>query len=141
MYVLFRLLTVIEEGRVGHDEVALVYHAQYDGKVGCLGRVGDADVGEVLVGLGEQYDDVCFFRRLKRTLNAHLLYAVGGLADAGGVYEAEGDAVYLYGVFYEVACGALDVRNDGSLFVYECVHQCALAHIRSTDDGHGDAVF
>ena len=141
MYVLFRLLTVIEEGRVRHDEVALVYHAKNDWKVRCLGRVGDTDVREVLVRLGEQYDDVRFFCCLKRTLNTHLLYTVGGLADAGGVYETEGDAVYLYGVFNEVACGTLNVRNDSTLLMYECIHQSTLAYIGSADDGNGDAVF
>ena len=101
--------------------------------------MGDTDVGELLVGFGEQDDDVRFACCLQGALYAHLLNAVGGLAYAGGVYEAEGDAFYLYGVFNEVACSALDVRNDGTLIVHESVHEGTFAYVGRTDDGHRDA--
>ena len=50
MYILLGLLAVIKEGRVGHDEVALVYYAQNNGKVRSFGRVRNADVWKILVG-------------------------------------------------------------------------------------------
>ena len=122
MDVLIFFLLLLEEGGVGHDKVALVNDTQDDGKIRSFGRVGDADIGELLVGFGEQDDDVRFACCLQGALYGHLLNAVGGLAYAGGVYEAEGDAFYLYGVFNEVARSALDVRNDGTLIF--CANSC-----------------
>ena len=130
---------MIEKRGVGHDKVALVNGTQDDGKIRGFGRVGDADVGELLVGFGEQDDNVRFACGLQGALYAHLLNAVGGFAYAGGVYEAEGDAFYPYGVFNEVARSALDVRNDGTLIVHESVHEGTFAHVGRTDDGHRDA--
>ena len=75
------------------------------------------------------------------TLDADAFHYVGGLADAGSVDEAEGDAAQVDGVFDDVACGAVDVAHDGSLFAKEGVEEGGLAHIGLADDGHGNAVL
>lgn len=104
------------------------------------GGVGECgDVGEGFPGFGEQDDDVGFAGGLDGALDAKLFYAVGGGAQAGGVYEAEGYAVELYGVFDEVAGGALYVGDDGAFLVEECVEECAFAYVWGADDGYGDA--
>ena len=74
-------------------------------------------------------------------LDADALDDVGGVADAGGVDEAEGDATEVDGVFDDVAGGAVDVAHDGSLFAYEGVEEGGLAHVGLADDGYGHAVL
>ena len=92
-----------------------------------LGRlVGDADddlvfacfdVGKFYSGLGEQDDDLCAFHGLQTALYAETLDGVVGVADAGGIDEAEGVAAEHDGVFDDVARGALDVADDGAVFL------------------------
>ena len=60
-------------------------------------------------------DDSGFFDGLKSAVDADFLNLVGCLADAGGVDEAEGDAVDVDGVFDGVARGAVNVADDGTV--------------------------
>ena len=74
-------------------------------------------------------------------LDADALDDVGGVAYAGGVDEAEGDAAEVDGVLDDVARGAVDVAHDGSLFAYEGVEEGGLADVGLADDGYGHAVL
>lgn len=75
------------------------------------------------------------------TVDAELLDAVVGRADAGGVDEAEEVAAEGDGVFDEVTGGALDVGDDGAIFFQEGVEEGGFADVRCADDGYGDAVL
>ena len=55
--------------------------------------------------------------------DAALLDGVVGGAEACGVEEAEGESVKGDGVFDDVAGGAVDVADDGAVFVKDSVKQ------------------
>ena len=101
--------------------------------------MGDAYVWKILVGFGEQYDDVCFFCCLDGAFYTHLLNAVGCFADACSVDEAEGDAFYLYGVLDKIAGGTLNIGNDGAFIVNEGIHEGTFTHVWRTYYGNRDA--
>lgn len=92
-------------------------------------------------GVDEPDDDGGLVEFLEGTLDAHALDGVVGLADAGGVDEAEGDALQHDGVFDDVAGGAMDVGDEGAVFLDEAVEQGRFAGVGLADDGGGDAVF
>ena len=52
-----------------------------------------------------------------------MLDGVGGVADAGGVDESYCVVADCGGVFDDVACGAVDVGNDGAVVVEQGVEQ------------------
>ena len=74
-------------------------------------------------------------------LYAESLYLVVGMPDARGVYEAEGQAMYLRGVFYDIARSAMHIADDGFLLVEQLVEQRALAHVGLSHDSHGNALL
>ena len=74
-------------------------------------------------------------------LDTYLLNLVSGLAYAGCVDETEGDALDVNRVLNGVAGGAVNVGNDGTVFMEQTVKQCRFADIRLADDGDGDALF
>ena len=92
-------------------------------------------------GVNHPEDDGGLLHLLIGALDADALDNVGGLAYAGGVDEAEGDAAEVDGVFDDIACGAVDVAHDGSLFAYEGVEEGGLTHVGLADDGYGYAVL
>ena len=92
-------------------------------------------------GVDEPDDDGGLVEFLEGALDAHALDGVVGLADAGGVDEAEGDALQHDGVFDDVAGGAVDVGDEGAVFLDEAVEQGRFAGVGLADDGGGDAVF
>ena len=115
-----------------------------------FGLVLDADDGLVVAGLDCGVGDARLFHQQDDagtagcgygTLDAEILYLVIGVADAGGVDKAEGDAAKLDGVFDGIAGGALYVGDDGSFFTEKGVEQGALAYVRCSDDGYGDAIL
>ena len=74
-------------------------------------------------------------------LNAHILYDVGAFAYSGCVGQANGDALYVDGVFYYIACGAMDIAYDGAPIVCQQIQQRRLADIGFANDSYGDAVL
>lgn len=109
----------------------------------CLGCVEMGEDGVCLFlrgcGVEEPKDDGGSLDGLEGALDAYLLYAVGGEADACCVDESEHDSVDVYAVFDGVSCGAVDVGDNGSLFSEELVEECGLACIGASDDGYGYA--
>ena len=75
------------------------------------------------------------------TLDTKVLDGIVGMADAGGIDEAEGDVAQLDGVFDGVTRSALYVADDGAFFAKQSIEQGALAYVRGSDDGYGDAVL
>ena len=59
--------------------------------------------------------DGCLVELLVGALDAYGFHDVVGVAQAGGVDEAEDDALNLYAVLDDVAGGAVDVADDGAL--------------------------
>ena len=97
--------------------------------------------GSLRTGVNHPEDDGGLLHLLIGALDADALDNVGGLAYAGGVDEAEGDAAEVDGVFDDIARGAVDVAYDGSLFAYEGVEEGGFTHIGLADDGYGHAVL
>lgn len=58
---------------------------------------------------------------LERPFDSDLFDCFGGLAETGGVDEAEKDSVYVQGLFDGVTGGAVDVGNDGAVFAEEAL--------------------
>ena len=115
-----------------------------------FGLVFDADDGLVVadgdVGIGDAWlchheDDGGTLGGGEGAADTKALDVVGGVTDAGGVDETESDAVDLKGIFDGVACGALDVGDDGTFFTEEGIEKGGFADIGGTDDGNGDAVL
>lgn len=103
--------------------------------------VADGDVGIGDAWLCHHEDDGGTLGGGEGTADTKALDAVGCVTDAGGVDESESDAIDLDGVFDGVACGALDVGDDGTFFTKEGIEKGGFADIGGTDDGNGDAVL
>ena len=93
----------------------------------------------VFVNVAYQYDNLRLVHGTEAPLNAKGFDGVCGVPDAGGVDEAESDSVQVYRVFYYIACGAVDVAHDGTLFTHQGIEQGGFARIGLSDDGYGDA--
>lgn len=74
-------------------------------------------------------------------LNAHYFNGLGGVPDAGSVYEAEESAADVYCVFYCVSGCALDRGDDGPFLAEDEVEEGALAGVYSSDNGDRNAVL
>ena len=113
-----------------------------DGLVGTHVQLGEGDTGFV-----HEDDDVGTTGCCQRTLNAQLLDAVVGVAQACRIDEAELGTTgsvgrgEVEGVLDGVACGTLDVAHDGLVLLKELVEEGGLAYVGSPDDGHGNAVL
>ena len=113
-----------------------------DGLVGTHVQLGEGDTGFV-----HEDDDVGTTGRCQRTLNAQLLDAVLGVAQASRIDEAELGTTgsvgrgEVEGVLDGVACGTLDVAHDGLVLLKELVEEGGFAYVGSPDDGHGNAVL
>lgn len=102
------------------------------------------DVLEFCLGglfVDEPEDDTGFLNGLVGALDANLFHLVFCLADAGRVDEAERDALKVDGVFYGIASGAVDVGDNGPVFVEKTIEEGRFAHVGFADDGNGDALF
>ena len=95
-----------------------------------FGLVFDTDDGLVVthrnVGVGDawlshQQNDAGTLGGIDGALDAEILYLVVGMADAGGIDEAEGDVAKLDAVLDGVARGTLNVADDGAVFAKEGV--------------------
>ena len=127
----------------GRQEVGLVEH-QHEVLALAAGQDVGAQLAVLLAGAGgvdDPQDDVRLLQLLEAPLDAQALDGVGGLADAGRVDEAEGDAAQVQGVLDDVARGAVDVAHDGAFLAHQGVEQGGLARVRLAHDGHGDAVL
>ena len=69
-------------------------------------------------------DDTGFADGCVGAVDANLLDGVGGLANAGGVDESEGDALQVDVVFDGVAGGAVNIGNDGAVVFQQSVQEC-----------------
>ncbi|MPM89624.1 hypothetical protein SDC9_136736 [bioreactor metagenome] len=85
--------------------------------------------------------DARLFNFLKRALDSHRFNGIGSVADTGGIYKPERDPVDIHGVFNHIARGAVDIGNDGFLFVQQQVQQCGFPGIGFSDNGNGNTVF
>ena len=100
--------------------------------------------GELRFGLravDHKKDDLCFGEFLPTALDAHLLYGIGGGAQAGSVDEAEERAAKIVGVLDDIAGGAMDVAHDGALVVEKGIEEGGFSRIGTAYDGHGEAIF
>lgn len=103
-----------------------------------VGRRGDVGIGDTR--FGEEEDDAGTLGGTKAAFDAHLLNLILGMANTCGVDESEEDVLNLDGVFDDIAGGALDVADDGSIIAKEGIEQRGFAHVGGTNDGYGDAV-
>ena len=116
---------------VSHDNQSLVLRACH--------HVSDFLLARYRV---DHPDDDGGFRQLAvGALYAETLYLVCRAADACRVDEAEGETMQGGGVLNHVACGAVDVADDGLVLMEQLVEQGALAHVGLADDGHGNATL
>ena len=96
-----------------------------------------------LVGRGEGVDDPQYDGSLRDLLigpfDAEALHGVVSLAYSGRIDEPECDAVDFCGVLDDIACGAVDVADDGTVLMEESVEQCRFSYVRPADDGYGDS--
>jgi hypothetical protein len=91
-----------------------------------------------LAGIDDFDDEVGAVEFAFGALDADALDVVGGLAQAGGIDEAERDAMHLDDFLDGVACGASGGTDDGTLEAEEGIEQAAFADVRRTgDDGAG----
>ena len=98
--------------------------------VGALGDVGHGD------DEGGSADGVV------GAFDAELFDGVAGLAESGCVHKAEYLAAgQRYGVFDDVAGGAVNVADDGTVIACEGVEQGRFAGVGGADDGGGNTVF
>lgn len=118
----------------GDDEVLVVTAGEY-----LLRELLDGLWG--VGGVDEPDDDGGLVEFLEGAFDTHALDGVVGFAYAGGVDEAEGDALQHDGVFDDVAGGAVDVGDEGSIFFDQVIEQGRFAGVGLADDGGGYAVF
>ena len=125
--------------------VAFVYH---DDEVAGAGqgaerrRGGGEDVGvDGRSGVDDEDDDDGAVDGLTRSLDADLLDGVVGVAQAGGVDEAEVIVAELDCLFDGVAGCAMYVADYGAVIADESVEQRRFAGVGGADDGYGYAVF
>ena len=72
---------------------------------------------------------------------AYAFYLIVCVSYACCVYETKQLTVNGHGVFYDIACGAVNVAHNGSLFAHKKIEECLFACICLADNGHGYAVF
>ena len=109
-----------------------------------LALASRSDVGEFFVrrdGVDDPEDDGCLGNGGIGTLDTYLLDDVVGGAQSRCVDETEGDTVDVDAVLDDVACGAVDVADDGFVLSDKAVEEGALADIGLADDCHGYALF
>ena len=94
--------------------------------------LGAVDEPEYNVGLGELGE---------RAFDTHALDGVVGLAYAGGVDEAIGDALQVDDVFDGIAGSAVYVGDEGALFAQEGVEEGRFAGVGLADDDGGYSVL
>ena len=113
-----------DDGRFGYRDALVGFVADYDEAFALTTRLDFF----LLFGGGflveEPEDDACSADGLVGAVNAYLLDGVGGLSDAGGVDESEGNALDVDNVLDGVARGTMDVADDGSVVVQQAVEQC-----------------
>ena len=125
-------LPVGMEGEVGfvEDEEVAVLGGWVEGDAGG-GRGG-------LAGVDDFEDEVGAFEFGLGALDADAFDVVEAFAEAGGIDEAEGDAVDLDDFFDGVASGAGGGADDGAFEAEEAVEEAAFADIGfANDDGAG----
>ena len=115
-----------EVGFVEGDDDMLAHEVDIGFLPGCRGVVDEKDD----VGVGDG---------LACALDAEGLDAVVAVAEAGGVDEAEGDAVESQCLLDGVTRGARNIGDDGTVVAQQGVEKRRLAGIGTADDGHGDA--
>lgn len=74
-------------------------------------------------GVDEPNDDAGLVELLEGAFDAHAFDGVVGFAYARGVDEAEGDALQYDGVLDDVAGGAVNVGDEGAVFLDQAVEQ------------------
>jgi hypothetical protein len=96
-----------------------------------------------LAGLLVDYpdDNTRFLYGLIGAFDTYLLYLVSGLAYAGSVDETEGDALDINRILNGVAGGAVNVGNDGTVFVEQTVEQGRFPYVGLANDGNRDTLF
>lgn len=98
----------------GDDEVLAVTAGEY-----LPGELLDLLWG--VSGVDEPDDNAGLVELLEGAFDTHALDGVVGFAYAGGVDEAEGDALQYDGVFDDVAGGAVNVGDEGAVFLDQAV--------------------
>lgn len=131
-------------GGGGGQEVGFVECEDKGGVGGFAAEVGDGGADGVGasgdVGHGDDEGGAAY--GVVGTLDAELFDGVAGLAESGGVHQTEYLAAgQRYGVFDDVAGGAVDVADDGAVIAGEGVEQGRFAGVGGADDGGGDAVL
>src|SRR5664280_482591 len=58
---------------------------------------------------------------------------------SSGVNKAKGNALDVCKLFKRVARRSSNRCNDGAILTQQCVQKARFAHVRATDDSHGDA--
>ena len=125
-------LPIRVQGEVGFVE---------DEEVAVLGGWGEGDAGGGgggLAGVDDFEDEVGAFEFGLGALDADAFDVVEAFAEAGGVDEAEGDAVDLDDFFDGVAGGSGGGADDGAFEAEEAVEEAAFADVGfANDDGAG----
>ncbi len=76
---------------------------------------------------------------LAGALDAGVFQEVLGEADAGGVYEEDGDAAEVYGFLEGIASGAGEMADDGALVAEEAVEEAGFAGVGLAEDDGAEA--
>jgi hypothetical protein len=126
-------------GCVWHSQIALVGDEEGLGQrggvaqqvvIGGLERLGAIEDCEHEIGIGNGLPGFFYseaFRFASR------------IADAGGVEQADGNAIPIERFGDEVARGAGFGGDDGASVAEQAIEQAGFAHVGSADDGHEDA--
>ena len=78
---------------------------------------------------------------LNGTFNAYLFHLIIGFADASRIDETELDSVNVHGFFDGVACGTMNIGNDGAIISDKLIEERRFADVCFSDDSDGDALF
>jgi hypothetical protein len=114
-----------------------------ENEVALAGGGGDGDAGGGgggEAGIDDFDDEVGAFEFLVGALDADALDFVATFAEAGGIDEAEGDAVDLDDFLDGVAGGAGGGADDGALEAEQAIEQAAFADVGLADDDGAGAV-
>ena len=63
------------------------------------------------------------------------------MANAGSIDKSKQTAVDGYCVLDDVACGALNIADDGAVVLKEGIKQRRFTHIWCADDGYGNTIL